>query len=378
MNSATRCVTGIALIVLCGFGLSQLWPSSDVPAQGGASPGSQGPLTDIGKSTDVAWLQRIAVSSEFAAALAAKPPGWPQPPVLRSAAYVRLGNIGTAASLAALTTIETAMQAIATATETVNVDEWPREENGFGKGLAETPGPDGRTYRVMFWNLQGQHDLFLTSSRTPADRASWTRPLPTGSDVDWPPPSVTITWSDQDTLTLRYTMRSQPTRQRSLSLSALRTDSDADGWTDEEERRLGLDPRRSDSDADGIPDGADTCPLLPRSPNSDETSVAIQRVFLAQFGFSRGRQALWVTSDPVHVFGYGAPVLFGYTPPPIARVFDQRGATYVSWKSSQSGDEMLIEIAGWNNPRAAWGTQWALKRFNDQWFVVGARGSWIA
>jgi hypothetical protein len=39
---------------------------------------------------------------------------------------------------------------------------------------------------------------------------------------------------------------------------------------------------------------------------------------------------------------------------------------------------MLIEIVGWNNPRAAYGTQWVLKRFNDQWFVVGARSSWVA
>jgi hypothetical protein len=378
MKPATGWVSGLALTVLCGLCLSQPWLSNVVAAQGGASRDSRELMTDISRSTDVAWLQRIAMSPEFAAELAAKLLDWTQLSVLRTAAYVRLGSIGTADSLAAIATIEAGMATRVTATETVNVDDWPREENGYGKGLAESVGPDGRTYRVVFWNLQGRYDLFLTSSRTPADRGSWTRPLPTGSDLDWPPPAVTITWRGQDTLLLRYTIRSERTRERSLSLAALLTDTDADGWTDEEERRLGLDPRRSDSDSDGIPDGADTCPLLPRSPNSDERSVAIQRVFLAEFGFSSRRQTLWVTSGPVHVFGYGAPVLFDHAQPPIRGAFDQRGATFVSWKSSQSGDEMLIEVTAWNNPRAAYGKTYVLKRFNDQWFVVGTRDSWIA
>ena len=85
-----------------------------------------------------------------------------------------------------------------------------------------------------------------------------------------------------------------------------------------------------------------------------------------------------MTSDPVHVFGYGAPALFGYTHPPIRHSFDQRGANYVSWKSSRSGDEMLIAMTAWNNPRAAYGTQYVLKRFRDQWVVVGTQRFWMA
>ena len=374
MNPTTRWVDGIALTVLCGVGLSR--PAA--VAQGGSSGDSKGLLADIGTSTDVAWLRRIAISPEFAAELAAKVPASLRAPILRHDAYMRLGNLGTTASLAAIASIEAAMATRVIITETVNSEEWPREENAFGKGLAESVGPDGRTYRVVFWNLQGRHDLFLTSSRSPGDRGSWTRPLPTGSDVDWPPPAVTISWKGSDTIVVRYTMRSQGARQRSVSLAALRADSDADGWADEEERRLGLDPRRADSDADGIPDGADACPLLKRGSTFDEQAVAIQRVFLSQFGFSTGRQAWWVTSDPVHVFGQGAPVLFGYAHPPWGRAFAQRGATFVSWKLSQSGDEMLIDITAWNNPRAAYGTRYVLKRVNAQWFVVGTRGSWEA
>jgi hypothetical protein len=76
------------------------------------------------------------MSPEFAAELAPKPPGWPQPRVLRTEAYVRLGSVGTAASLAAIATIEAAIATRVTATQTVNVGEWPREENGSSKGSA--------------------------------------------------------------------------------------------------------------------------------------------------------------------------------------------------------------------------------------------------
>jgi hypothetical protein len=372
MNPAIQWLHGVALTGLAVWGLSHPC-RPNIPAE--ASGDRQSRLVEIGKSGDIAWLQRIVMSPDYAAELAADPSGWPPPSILRRIAYLRLGSLGTAASLTAIATIETGMARRATATDTVNVDEWPREENGSGKGLAEAVGPDGRTYRVVFWNLQGRYDLFLTSSRTPADRGSWTRPLPTGSDVDWPPPAVTIEWKDRNTILLQYRMQSRGARERSLALPALRTDSDADGWTDSEEERLGLNPRKADSDADGIPDGVDTCPLLPSSRSFDERAAAIRRVFLAEFGFSTRRQALRVTSDPVHVFGYGAPVLFGYTQP---RGFDERGATYVSWKLSQVGDEMLIDITAWNNPRAAHGTRYVLKRFGDQWFVVGTRGEWIA
>jgi len=367
MTPSPGWVPGIALTALCACGLFQPWLRQPLRAQDIASQHSHAPLTDISKSTDVAWLQRIAMSAEFAAQLAADP-AWPQTSVLRSRAYVRLGDVGTPASLAAVASIEASMAKRVTVTPTTNTTEWPRSWNREGKGLAESVGPDGRTYRVLFWNLQGPYDLFLTSSRTPANRRSWSRPLPTRSAVDWPPPTVTISWRGEDTIVLRYTMRSQRARTRSVSLSALRKDRDADGWTDEEERLLGLDPRRSDSDDDGIPDGADTCPLLPGRTTSDERALAIQRVFLTVFGFSNQHQALRVTSEPVHLFGYGAPVLFGFAHP---RDLVGHGATYITWKTWRSGADMQVEISTWNDVLAGDLFRYVLKRFNDQWFVVG-------
>jgi hypothetical protein len=280
-----------------------------------------------------------------------------------------LGSLGTAKSLAAVTSIEAAMATRVTAPTTVNVDEWPREQNRFGKGLAESVGPDERTYRVVFWNLLGTNDLYLTSSTTPANRGSWTRPLPTGIEIDAPPQTLTMTWKGRDTLVLRYATRSRQGGERTLSLKALTRDSDSDGWTDQEEARLGTNPLSADSDGDGIPDSVDSCPLLAKSAKPDDRAVAIRRVFLAEFGFAP-RQALRVTADSVHVFGNGAPVLFGYTVPSNG---NGHGATYVRWQTSESTDEMVVDIMIWHGFLAGYANRYLLKRFNDQWFVVDVR-----
>jgi hypothetical protein len=134
-----------------------MWPGNVLAARDAAP--QQGPLAAISPSTDPAWLQRIVMEPEFAAKLAAKPLGWPQPGVLRRAPYIQLGSLRTAANLAVIGTIEAAMATRVIAAETVSIDDWPKEENGSGKGLAESVEPDGQTYRVVFWNLQGQHDL---------------------------------------------------------------------------------------------------------------------------------------------------------------------------------------------------------------------------
>jgi hypothetical protein len=373
---ATRWLVGMAIAVLAVSALPQGPAAREAAASEPGPPESDRRRTEIDTSTDVAWLQRIATSPAFAAKLAAPPPEWPPPWILRQGAYLRLGSLGTPDSLAAVAAIEAALAKRRTAPATVNINDWPREENRYGKGLAELMAADGTTYRVVFWNLQGPYDLFLTSSRTPRDRNSWTRPSPIGTEIDWPPPTVTIRWRDEDRLLLRYTTRAKITRERVLSLAALRRDTDGDGWTDDEERGLGLNPRRADSDGDGIRDGADICPLLPATAGSDARALAIQRVFFARFGFLSGHAALRVMSEEaVHVFGYGGPVLFGY---PRQTGFGGRGATYVYWTLSQSGDEMFITIGTWQSMLSGEHMRFVLKRLNGQWFVVGARGGGMA
>jgi len=73
--------------------------------------------------------------------------------------------------------------------------------------IVESVAPDGTTYRVVYWRLLGGYDLLLTSSRTPADRDSWTRPLRIERDIDWWPTAATMTWKDVQTAVLRYSLR---------------------------------------------------------------------------------------------------------------------------------------------------------------------------
>lgn len=272
---ATRWPTGIVLAVLGILVTTPLWPRNDGTAYAG---GVEDRSTNIQHSIDVAWLERIARSPAVAAELASRLRHSPRPWFVRRSAYLRLGSLATAASLAAVIRIETAMATRVTATPTLGADE---------------------------------------------------------------------------------------------------EDSDGDGWTDAAELRLGLNPQRSDSDGDGLPDGADTCPLLRRHSMVDGRAAAIQRAFLARFGFGPQRQALRVTSEPVHVYGYGGLVLFGFTHP-SARGLDARGAQYVSWGIAQSANDITVWISTWFGPRAGDSTQYMLKRFFDQWFVVGIRSYGIA
>ena len=338
-------------------------------------------LAEVGASSDVNWLQQLAMSEAPDADLTAGR-AWPRSRDLRAAAYLRLGAIGTVESVAAIKAIETALSRVSLVPTTVNVDVWPMAPSHYAespiRAAAESVGPDGTSYRVVYWHLLGTSTLFLTSSRTPSDRNSWSRPLLIDLDLPTFPREVTLTWKDRQTATLRYTLPDQPPSEAIVSLAELRRDTDGDGWTDLEEPRLGLNPRLADSDGDGIPDGRDTCPLLAKPSQSDDFSVAVRRVFLVRFAFSRSRDAIFVTpgSTLVHLFGYGGPVLFGRD---IPSDHNGRGATYVSWKLvSRSAEEMVIEMTDWENILGASGQQFVVRMIAGEWIVVKIAGGWIA
>jgi hypothetical protein len=193
-----------------------------------------GRLAQISASHDVRWLQQIVMSADVVATLARSPLDRPRPRDLREAAYLRLGAIGTRESLAAITAVEGAMSRTTLTPASVNVDFWPLALGHSAESkiqpVVESVATDGTTYRVVYWHLLGGYDLLLTSSRTPSDRNSWTRPLRVGRDIDWWPTAVTMTWKDVQTAELRYSLQrrydiaAEPQPELIISLPELRRD----------------------------------------------------------------------------------------------------------------------------------------------------------
>src|SRR5689334_3603321 len=67
----------------------------------------RGRINVVEKSTDVEWLEKIAGSAQFASEVQGQSPiGMPK--ALRTAAYVRLGELGTPESVAAAARVEAA------------------------------------------------------------------------------------------------------------------------------------------------------------------------------------------------------------------------------------------------------------------------------
>jgi hypothetical protein len=359
----------------------------------------QDPFAQDSRLSDVAWLKEVALSQRTATEVV-----WPngRRGFSRSGAYMQLGAIGTLESLAAIRDIEASMARTPLLPKNVNRDHWPAappdlSQQGFITPLVESLAPGGTTYRIVRYPVLGGRDLMMTSSRVPADSASWSRPFlvefeespPSVDRMTAHPCDVTLTWRNPEIATLRYrwcNAIADSAREITISLRAILQDSDHDGWTDAEERQLGLNPRLADTDADLIPDGQDVCPLFPKPSQVDEISVAIQRAFLAAFGFSGSRDALFPTSEsrPVHLFGYGGPVLFNRDPTEV-------GSRNVSWRvSSQDDHEMVIDM-NWGGSASrrsdffegppiiiigGGGGKYFLKRVLGEWVIVGA-SYWI-
>ena len=100
----------------------------------------------------------------------------------RTAAYIKLGAIGTKESLAAARRVEAKSKTMPMLPATVPLGVWPHPMWHFGdaeiKPIASTKAPDGTSYAIVSDDLLGDDtDLFLISTKTPADRTSWTRPI---------------------------------------------------------------------------------------------------------------------------------------------------------------------------------------------------------
>jgi hypothetical protein len=342
-------------------------------------PPDRGPVAGIERATDVAWLERIAASPAFAreiqgASVVVRAKG------LRVAAFARLGAIGTTESLAAMARIERSMAAVPPAPATVPLDVWPAvgwhmsDQDLTGGPLATAPPRDGITYAVVAARLLGDHDYFLISTRTPADRTSWSRPKLIGPGPPDPDAAgASLTWRGPRTLVLTT---SGSTLQ--IAIDEVERDSDGDGWTDLEEMRLGTNPHNPDSDGDGIPDGRDVCPLYAAPGGADDGTQILQAAVFAAFAMTGSRELLFVTPQTprVHLVGYGGPVIFDR---PIPKSGDHGRGTYVSWKiTSKTAGDAIVQLTDWEAMLAAGGQEVEVKRIGGRWVAVAVRFTWVS
>lgn len=370
------------------------------------APRQENPFVSINGSTDIAWLERIAMSPLAAAEL--RPGGGlaSNPKDLSTAAYVRLGVIGTTESIAAIKRIEARARNIVPVPAKSTPGDFIHPGWHFSdstlRPIVQATSADGTTYAFIVSSLMGDLDLFLMSSRTPADNNSWTRPLliPNSLYRGIKDPKLSLNGTDE--LIFSFVQEGPPPRalmegtpdpgpkapalgpqQWKLSIKEIEKDSDQDGWTDIEEQRLGLDPKNKDTDGDGLADGQDVCPnfsLRDEDQNDPDLKIFAKALF-ATFGLGGSRHLLLVgpTQKRVHMWGYAGPVIYGQDVKSWGKKH-QYGAVYVSWKIGQriNDREVVVEITDYEGPLAAGGQNVRLRKVGDEWVVVARQPTWVA
>lgn len=381
---------GLAAWVSAGRGLAADWP-----------PALNSPLLrSIAESTNVAWLENAASSLSTAQKL--------NPPYgmaggakgVRTAAYLRLGALGTEESLAAAERLEQQAREQSILPRTAPLGTWNHPSWHFAdtevKVLAQTKTPGGRTYAVILPYLLGGSDVFLISTTTPENQSSWSRPVMVPGRTFPNVRQCRLTAENEELLTFDYDQeRSQASiradgtidyskrdiqrtpHHQEIHLADVMRDTDHDGWTDLEEERLGLDPKNADTDGDGLADGMDPCPNFapPQNVETNEDAVILQKAIFATFGLSGSQNFLIVGTNSMRaqIWGYAGPIV--YRTVPTAEWLDQHGSgtIFTNWKVDRNGDEAQVGIGDYEGPMAGAGQTVLLKKIHGKWVAVGQK-----
>jgi hypothetical protein len=355
-------------------------------------------------SNDVAMLERIASAdgSEDVENMYMGQGGKDH----RTAAYARLGAIGTEQSLEAARHVEGRLKATPLLPANVAVGVLIHPMWHFGdievKPFVTVRISDGTTYGIVSEDLLGDnYDLFLISSKSPSDRNAWTRPILIPNKIyrgfndakltEGKPGQLVFTFV-QGTSGSRDLMEGQlappekapvlGTQTWILSLQQIMQDSDSDGWTDIEEQRLGLNSTNKDTDGDGIPDGQDICPhYAPTAGQKNDEEVQIlQKAVLAQYGLSRSRALLLVRpgSKRFQIEGYRGPVLYLNDVKEWTAKHPE-GGIFVSWQiTTRSNSDADVSFTDHEGPMAGGEVKLRLHKYGEEWFVTGRTLGWVS
>src|SRR5581483_9537610 len=361
-------------------------------------PNIHNPFNKIRYSQDVSMLEKVADSYDEAYALLPGGGLGHNSKDLRTEAYIRLGEIGTPQSLAAVKRLEERFRQNPNLTpKFVHLGLSPHPGWHFADSesspIAQTTSANGTTYAIVEGAEMGDFDLFLTSNKTPGDPDTWTRPKLLLNHVYRGIKEPRLSVNGEDGLVFSFIQEAPPKRgimegtedpgprspalgkqEWHLSIKEIEKDSDGDGWTDVEEKRLGLDPNNPDTDGDGIPDGRDVCPNFarPGAENRDEESQILEKAVFGVFGLSGSRYLLLVgpESKKIHIWGYSGPVLYGHDAKEWSQSH-QYGAVYVNWKiKRRTPTDATVEIVDYEGPLAVGGQDVKLRKIDGEWYVV--------
>lgn len=343
-------------------------------------------FAQVEQSDDVAMLERMASSLEAAEQLGGGVAGLASPSKdARTTAYARLGELGTPQSLAAVARIEEVARKIKPTGATFPSRVWTHptwHTNDLAiRPVAQVVAMDGTTHAIVGATLFQNLDWFLISTKTPADPASWTRPIPLPLDPGLRLREVTLSLKDPSTLVLAYGLGetispAAPIASRhskELTIEEIRRDADGDGWTDHEEQRLGLDPKNPDTDGDGLRDGDESCSNFAAAADQAAAAetVIVQRAFFATYGLSGSRHVLFVLKPTnIALWGYAGPIL---RTDEIERARAAPGqpnpsTQLITWNLTTPPDDPNRREVTFTDRG---GTQRVvLKRINEQWYVI--------
>ncbi|MCP4544837.1 MAG: hypothetical protein GY835_00045 [bacterium] len=330
---------------------------------------------------------------------------------LRFVAYARLGEIGTAESLAAVERIDERGKQIKPISKRLSLGYWPSPVwhiSGIEVELFTTTETDqGITYGLLLTPVLGALDISLVSSRDPSDRARWTRPIPVRNVLKWGIENPELAAqsaghlrfsfdetepeyfampreellsimgmadSDLEAIARRLETGKSGQQHWEVDLNKITHDSDGDGWTDTEETRLGLNPNNSDSDDDGINDGDDITPDYknPAMESLSENQKILQKAIFATLGLSGSRCLVIVDgpSERVPIWGYAGPILYDIDGDEWRK---QYGFVVVgvNWEIvSRTQLEAEVAIRDYRAPFASGYQRVFLRRIQEEWYVV--------
>ena len=349
----------------------------------GAASQRQVLADEVRRSTDVTWLERLCTELSFAEAeYDARGRNTAGVKGVRQAAYVRLGELATAESLAAARRVRSVHQRQSVLPRPLVPQRWHYHPAPHMGDWRWHPGnqirlSDGRGATAFVLSAYRPPALFIAT----ATQGRWSRPRLVPFAVT---PHVTVSLVEVGPGRLRAELAALKSPNTpplqvpvvpdavEFDLALVERDTDGDGWTDVEENWVGLNWRSTDSDRDGIDDGHDSTPLPGRQAQiMPEESAIIGHAVFAMFGLSGSSYALFVDegSASLNVTDLPTPVFYRAS----------AGGVRVTWKIlSRTETEATVEITDYVGPLAASGNELKLRRIGEEGYVIAVHMKWIS